>query len=144
VISVLGMGTQKVKELEETSLQQIPPDADQSAGDSYVLGIHAIHDGESREAVVAQVDYPSPAFDAGLHVGDQLLTISGSAVTQLDRQGLSALLTPNGPTNVVLEIARLNREMTFTVRPVTRRASLATIGQKPSKLGRTPQTCSDS
>jgi C-terminal processing protease CtpA/Prc len=140
---VLNIGTRKTKELEDTNLDQVPPNADRSSGDNYLLGIYALHDGEPREAIVAQVQYPSPAFDAGLHVGDLLLTVNGLPIAQIDRKDLSKLLTPSGPAKVVLEVSRLNKKMSFTLTPVTYRAALASIGRKPTKFGTTPQNCPD-
>lgn len=140
---VLNIGTRKMKELEDTNLDQVPPDADRSSGDNYILGIYALHDGEPREAMVAQVEYPSPAFDAGLHVGDLLLAVNGLPIAQIDRKDLSKLLTPSSPAKVVLEVSRLNKKMSFTLTPVTYRAALASIGRKPTKFGTTPQSCPD-
>jgi C-terminal processing protease CtpA/Prc len=140
---VLNIGTRKMKELEDTKLDQVPPDADRSSGDNYILGIYALHGGEPREAMVAHVEYPSPAFDAGLHVGDLLLAVNGLPIAQIDRQNLSKLLTPSGPAKVVLEVSRLNNKMSFTLTPVTYRAALASIGRKPTKFGATPQSCPD-
>jgi S1-C subfamily serine protease len=105
--------------------------------------VAAVHGGEPREAMVAHVEYPSPAFDAGLHVGDLLLAVNGLPIAQIDRQDLSKLLTPSGAAKVVLEVSRLNKKKSFTLTPVTYRAALAIIGRKPTRFGTTPKSCPD-
>jgi C-terminal processing protease CtpA/Prc len=139
----LELETQKWKEFQESNFNQPVPRAVPPSGDEYILGIFALHAEKPREAIVAQIDYPSPAFDAGLHVGDLLRAINGIRIKRLDRQELSQLLTPTTSTRIVLEVSRLKRKMTFSLTPVTYRTALASIGRKLTKLGVAPQQCPD-
>jgi len=102
------------------------------------LGVQVIPSEESREAIIAYVHYPSPAFEAGLHVGDLVLTVNGLPIAQIERQNLNKLLTPTDTTQIVLEVSRLQKKMSFALTPVTYRAALASIGRKPTKFGTTP------
>ena len=144
-VVTLNVGTQKMKELEGTNPDQlIPSDADQSSGDDLRPRHSCACRREPHEAVIAHMQYPSPAFDAGLHVGDQLLAVNGLPIAQINRKDLSNLLTPSGPAKVLLEISRLNKKMSFTLTAVTYRVALASIGRKPTKFGTAPQSCPDS
>jgi C-terminal processing protease CtpA/Prc len=90
------------------------------------------------------VDYPSPAFDAGLHVGDLIISVNGVAIEQIGRQELGQLLSPKKSLEIALGVSRLGKKMTFRVTPVTYRAALASIGRKLTKFGPAPQHCPES
>lgn len=112
--------------------------------DRYILGIAVFRPERSGEAVIAHVQYPSPAFKAGIHVGDMLLAINGSPLNRIDAPDLSRLLTPSSAARIVLGISRLKKKANITVTPVTYRSALASIGRKPTKFGTAPESCPNS
>jgi len=91
--------------------------------------------------MVSRVSWPTPAFDAGLHVGDSILAINGKPISAISREELNKLLVPEGTSPLMLEISRLGKKRTFTVRPVTQRKAEASIGRKPTKSRLVPQAC---
>ncbi len=137
----LRLGMRPMKELEQlVPDRHIPTESPRSPGD-YVLGIEAIPAEKLHEVVIALVQYPSPAFVAGLRVGDVLLAINRHPVARMSEQELSKLLTPSSAEKVVLEFSRLRKRMGVTLTPVTYQAALASIGRKPTKLGTAPESC---
>jgi C-terminal processing protease CtpA/Prc len=140
----LKLETQKAREFTRSNFNTLVPSGGQRSGDDYVVGIEALQAENPREAIVAQVEYPSPAFDAGLHVGDLVLAINGMSIEEVDRQELGKLLAPNHPSEIALEVSRIGKKMTFRLTPVTYRTALAKIGRKPTELGPAPQHCLES
>ena len=132
-----------MKDLDTSNPDQLTPSSTVQSGDQYILGIQVLPAEQTHEAMIAYVQNPSPAFDAGLYVGDRLLAVNGISVGQIDRQNLSKLLSPADATKIVLEITRLQKTMSFTLTPVTYRAALSSIGRKPTKFGAAPQSCPD-
>jgi len=127
-----------------SDLDPVPSEAGPKSAGDYILGIHALVSQNPNRAIVAALEYPSPAFDAGLHVGDLLLAINGLPMAKLDRQGLDKLLTPAGPAKVTLELSRLGTRINVTITPITYRAALANLGRKPTKVGTVPDSCPNS
>lgn len=109
--------------------------------DDYTLGIGVLGADNPREAIISSVHYPSAGFDAGLHVGDRVLSVNGVSIEAIGREHLNGLLTPNSPAETVLRILRLGRRLIFRVRPTTDRQALAKIGRKPAGNGSVPQGC---
>jgi len=107
----------------------------------YILGIRVLYSPDPREAMVSQVEWPSPAFDAGLHVGDSILAINGVPISGISREELSNLLVPEGALPWALQISRLGKKKTFTVIPVTYRQAEESIGRKPARYQFVPQGC---
>ncbi len=135
------MTLQKTADIESSLPVRYVPQPSAPSPDQYVLGIWMFRPERSGEAVVAHVQYPSPAFHAGIHIGDVLLAINGSPLNRIDAPDLSRLLTPSNAGKIVLEISRLNKKMSITVSPVTYRSALASIGRKPTKFGTAPESC---
>jgi len=108
---------------------------------AYLVGIGLLYSPDPREAMVSRVSWPSPAFDAGLHVGDSILAINGKSISAISREELGKLLVPEGPSSVRLEISRLGKKKTLTVNPVTHRNAEGSIGRKPTKFRFVPQGC---
>ncbi len=140
----LKLETQKARESSGSNSNELVPSWGQYSGDDYVVGIHALQAEDPREAIVAEVEYPSPALDAGLHPGDLLLAINGTLMKEIDRQELAKLLAPSDPSEITLKVSRIGKLMTFRITPVTYRTALAKIGRKPTKLGPAPQHCPES
>lgn len=108
---------------------------------SYILGIAALYSPDPREAIVSQVSWPSPAFDAGLHVGDGILGINGKPISGISREELGKLLVPEGSSPMALDISRLGKKKTITVNPVTYRNAEESIGREPTRSRFVPQGC---
>ncbi len=140
----LTLEAKKAREFTQSDLTALVPDWGEHSGDDYVLGIHALQAENPREAIVAHVEFPSPAFDAGLHPGDLLIAINGISLKEIERQELGKLLSPNDPSEITLEVSRVGKKMKFRITPVTYRTVLAKIGRKPTKLGAAPQQCPES
>jgi S1-C subfamily serine protease len=65
----LKIQAQKFEESAVTKAFRCVPDhREPMKSDSYVLGSYVLYAENPREAMVDEVDYPSPAFDAGLHM----------------------------------------------------------------------------
>ena len=111
-------------------------------GDDYILGIQALHAENPREAILQRVRYPSPAFDAGLHLGDLLLSIQGKPIQDISRDELGEFLQQNKPSEIVLKVLRLGEKLTFRVTLTRYKQALAKIGRKLMKNGTpAPQHC---
>lgn len=108
---------------------------------AYIIGIGVLYSPDPREAMVSRVSWPSPAFDAGLHVGDSILAINGKPIRMIDREELDRLLVPGGTSPLALEISRLGKKKAFTVNPVIYRNAEESIGRKPTKSQLVPQGC---
>jgi S1-C subfamily serine protease len=117
------------------------PSARPSSPDSYFLGIGVLYSPNPREAMVSEVDWPSPAFDAGLHVGDSILAVNGKPISEISREELGKLLVPAGASMMSIDVSRLGRKKTFTINPVTHRTAEAGIGRKSTKSGFVPEGC---
>jgi S1-C subfamily serine protease len=117
------------------------PNAPPSFPDSYFLGIRVLYSPNPREAMVSEVDWPSPAFDAGLHVGDPILAVNGKAMSEISREELGKLLVPAGASIMSIDVSRLGRKKTFTINAVTHRTAEAGIGRKSTKSGFVPEGC---
>jgi S1-C subfamily serine protease len=140
----MSMGLRKTGDLEDSMPLRFIPAPSSPQPEDYILGIEAFRAEKSGEVMISQVQYPSPAFEAGLHVGDVLLAVNTSPVTRIDPRELSRLLTPSSAENVTLEISRLNKKISVTLTPGTFGAALASIGRKATKLGTAPRSCPSS
>jgi len=109
--------------------------------DATIIGIGVLYSPDPREAMVSRVTWPSPAFDAGLHVGDSILAINGKPIFAISREELGNLLVPEGASPLTFEISRLGKKKTLAVKPVTYRRSYGSIGRKPTKSSFVPQAC---
>lgn len=107
----------------------------------YILGMNVLYAENLGEAVVESLDYPSPAFAAGLHLGDLLLRIDGVPIGKIGRLHLNKILLPSQASGMTLEASRLGRKLNFRLKPITYEEALASIGRKMTKLGPTPQHC---
>ncbi len=87
--------------------------------DSYFLGIEVLYNPNPREAMVANVNWPSPAFNAGLHLGDSILAINGKAISDISRQEIAKLSAPEDNSPLKFEVLRLGNKKRITVKPVT-------------------------
>ncbi len=112
--------------------------------EDYVLGLDAVYAENPREAIVEHVDYPSPAFDAGLHSGDLILGVNGESIEQITRDRQSILLQPTAPSPMTLRVSRLGKQLEFRLTPVTYREAEAKIGRKITKNGPAPEHCPES
>lgn len=112
--------------------------------DDYILGIGALYSPDPREVMVSEVHWPSPAFDAGLHVGDSILAINGKPMSGISREEFGKLLVPESALPITFEVSRLGRKKTFSVKPATHRNVEAGIGRKLTKSGSMPEGCPSS
>lgn len=130
-----------IEQLRESYfLGVLPPFVPRSAND-YVLGLRALYSDKPREAVVANLDYPSPAFDAGLHEGDLIRSINGTPIEEIDRAQFEKMLSPAQPSPVTIEVSRVGKTLSFKLTPVTYAASQASIGRVMTKSGPVPTDC---
>ncbi len=109
--------------------------------DTYIVGIGVLYSPDPKEAMISRVSWPSPAFGAGLHVGDSILAINGKPISAISREELGKLLVPQGSAALTLEVSRLGKKKTLTVKPATYRNTEESIGRKPAKSGFVPQGC---
>ncbi len=110
---------------------------------SYIVGPEVVDADEPRQAMVSKVIYPSPAFRAGLLVGDLILAANGKPVEQITRDQLWELLNPTSTSDLVLDVSRLDRKVRFRLTPVTEAQAQAEIGRKMSKNGPAPPSCTE-
>lgn len=109
--------------------------------DSYILGFYAVYAENPREAIVDTVEYPSPAFDAGLHVGDRILKIGAVPIEQITPQLLREKLQSNGAAEFQLEVSRLGKKLDLRIKPTTYAETEAKIGRKIVKNRPVPLHC---
>ncbi len=141
--TILKLEARRLREFTGSNFSDLVSNGRESPGDDYILGIEALHAENPREAIVRYVEYSSPAFDAGLHAGDLLLSINGKPIEQIDREELSKLLFPTRPSEIAIEVSRLGKEVTFRLTPIMYRTALAKIGRKLTKFGPSPRRCPD-
>jgi C-terminal processing protease CtpA/Prc len=130
--------TQKIKEINDSApYYLVEPKSEVLVLGLVVLGVENPH-----EAMVAQVKYPSPAFDAGLHVGDRVLAVNGTRIERMTRQQLTEMLQPKADSELKLDVSRLNQRLAFQIKPVTPADAQAKIGRKITKQhGPVPANC---
>jgi predicted metalloprotease with PDZ domain len=109
--------------------------------DATIVGIGVLYSPDPRKAMVSRVSWPSPGFDAGLHVGDSILAVNGKPISAISREELEKLLIPEGTSPLTFEIFRLGEKRIFTVKPVTQRKAEGSIGRKLTKSRFVPQAC---
>lgn len=132
-----------------TSLEDSDPDADIprhpggiTAGHDFIdLGLKVLYDSGSRRAVVDKLTYPSPAFNAGLELGDELLAVNGKQINELTQTQISNLLAPSNLTAVNVAILRANKRLTFEIKPELWSQALAVIGRRITEHGVVPEKC---
>lgn len=127
---------------EPLSIDVLP---DRSGGDvnSYVIGIRALYDAGIGAAIVKAIDYPSPAFSAGVQVGDQLERLNGLPVKSIDREKLNERLAPQSNQAIHIEVKRGNQSLSLEIRPERYQDILARIGFKLTGFGPAPSLCPD-
>jgi C-terminal processing protease CtpA/Prc len=108
---------------------------------SYVLGFDVLYAENPREAMVDEIRYPSPAFDAGLLLGDRVLKINSVPIEQITPPQLREMLQPKGASVLMLEISRLGKTIQFQIKPATYAEDEAKIGRKITKKGPAPDHC---
>jgi S1-C subfamily serine protease len=103
--------------------------------EAYFTGIAVIYDQQRREAIVARVSFPSPAFKAHIHPGDLILAIKGSPLAKLDLQHLIETLPPADAKPLSLLLMRSGRRMRVQLVPMKYGDALRTIGRKLTRFG---------
>jgi C-terminal processing protease CtpA/Prc len=135
----------RVKEiLDATPYQSLSSYPNPTKAEPPVLGILLLYAENPREAMVDQVDYPSPAFDAGLHVGDRILAVNAVPIEQITRQQLGEMLQPKGDSELRLEVSRVGKKLAFQIKPETYAEAEAKIGRKIIKQRPVPEHCPES
>ena len=110
---------------------------------AYVVGLQTDDVDDPRQAIVTGVTYPSPAFDAGLLVGDLILAVNGKPIDHVTHDQLSDLLNTNSPSPLALEISRLGRTIHSLLTPVTEAQAQAAIGRKMTANGPASPHCTE-
>lgn len=139
----LNVSTQKLAEFAALNFFQLvaaDPPADLKP-DSFILGFVVLYAENPREAIVERVEYPSPAFDAGLHVGDRILKIGAVPIEQIAPQLLREKLQTNGAAEFELEVSRLGKQLEFRIKPTTYAETEAKIRRKIVKNRPVPLHC---
>lgn len=137
------LATQRAQAFRIEDYRSLPLRTRALRKDDYILGVEVLRAEKPPEAVIAGVDYPSPAFHAGLHVGDLLLAINGKPMEEISREQLADLLSPTGPAETTLTVSREGREIKFRLRPVTFGQAQATIGRIVTKFGPAVPACAE-
>lgn len=101
----------------------------------YLFGLQTFDADDPRRVIVTGVDYPSPAFTAGLHVGDEVMAADEKPIEQITREQLSQLLEPSGPSELSLEVLRLGKMLNFRFAALTEAQAQAGIGRKMTEKG---------
>lgn len=141
----LKIETQKIRKIVEAApYQRVGSSANRTKTDTPILGCYLLYAEKPREAMVEQIDYPSPAFDAGLHIGDRILAVNAVAIEQITGQQLVEMLQPRGDSELRLEVSRLDKKLEFQIKPGTYGEVEAKIGRKITKKGPAPQHCPES
>ena len=136
--------TQKREDFDQGPLFEEIPFLDRVTGNDYVVGISALCSSHPLTAICESVEYPSPAFDAGLLVGDLLLQVNHVPVGQLKRAELQAFLAPSRVEKTTFDMLRGSKKLSFEISPMRRAILMGTIGRKPSSLvrfGFVPEHC---
>ncbi len=140
----IRMETQRVDEFLGASFPYRPIPT-QSLGPrkaaDYILGIRVLYAEPPREAMVEDVSYPSPAFDAGVHFGDSILGVNGVGIEHISRDDLGTLLQPTGPTVVSLDVLRVGKKLQFRIKPETYSEAEGKLGRIITKMGAIPADC---
>jgi C-terminal processing protease CtpA/Prc len=87
------------------------------------------------------VEWPSPAFDAGLRVGDEVLFFGGKSIAEISRDKMIGLLMPKSAGPVTIEFFHLGKRKTVRLTPATYRSVLASMGRKWTADGPVPDDC---
>ncbi len=136
--------TQKMEDFDQGPLFEVLPFRDRRTGDDNVIGITTLCSFDPLAAVCDSVEYPSPAFDAGLLVGDLLVVINHVSVGQLTRAELQGFLASSRIEKTTVEILRGSKKLSFEITPRRRDTLMRTIGRKPTTLtrvGSIPEHC---
>lgn len=111
------------------------------AAEDYYIGVEVLFSKHLGEAVIENVAYPSPAFAAGLQVGDKILSLNDEPVSKLTRRKVERILSPIGTSTVNLIVVRAGKQLHFRINPATYGATLDKIGWKPTKTRPAPKHC---
>ncbi len=138
----ITLKTEKFHNFEpHSSSPQALADNRPPTGSNLVVGLSVLYSGNPREAMVQYVEYPSPAFDAKLLIGDRLLRVNGISIESLSHDQLQQFLAPNQSTEITFEVSRGRNPLTFHVVPMAYQDVLARIGRKLTKFGSAPSHC---
>ena len=143
-------GTSDIKVGIETEGRQPRGSVISAAGGSkrrrrgtYVVGVDIVDTDDPRQAMVAGVAYPSPAFDAGLLVGDLIVAVNGKPIQHVTQDELSNLLNTDSPAPVALDVSRLGATIHSVLTPVTDAQAQAGIGRKMTANGPASPHCAE-
>jgi predicted metalloprotease with PDZ domain len=112
-------------------------------GATYVVGIKLVNPGDPRERIVREVTYPSPAFGAGIHVGDAIVAVNGTPAKQMTRDQIEELLHPAIPSLLRVDASRLGKKLHFQITPMTAAQAQAEIGRKITANGPASSRCAE-
>ncbi len=108
-----------------------------------VIGVEVADADHPRQVVVNGVDYPSPAFDAGVHVGDVILAVNKTPIERIPQGDLADLLYPAGPSHVLVKVLRLGSTLEFRLNSRTQAEAQAAIGRRMTKDGPASAQCAE-
>jgi S1-C subfamily serine protease len=91
--------------------------------DKYSLGVEVLYNPNPRQALVSGVHWPSPAFDAGLRMGDSILIINDKGIASASREVSGKPLGPESAFTTTFQVSRLRRKKTITIKPATFRSA---------------------
>jgi len=118
-------------------------DTPPSSGD-YTFGFSTLQSKEKPlRMIVSTVSYPSPAFDAGLLLGDFLIRINGTPVEKFNRAELNTHLTPEPSKKISLEIQRHGKRATLQIAAEEYSKVLDPIGRRLGSFGPIPHHCAE-
>ncbi len=111
--------------------------------DELTLGIQLVSLGNPQEMVVREVEYPSAAFAAGMHVGDAILAVNGHTAKQVTGEQMERILNPSSTGQLRIDALRLGKKIHFQLTPMTETQAEASIGRKMTAHGPASAKCTE-
>jgi hypothetical protein len=109
--------------------------------DYYFIGLRLIRLDEIKNFLIENIDYPSPAYDERLQVGDLVLTISGKDTKEMTSEEIAKVLQPATKKTMLFEVMRKKNIVRVSITPAKKSESLAKIGRKVTACGPIPINC---
>ncbi len=94
-----------------------------------------------KDVFIENIDFPSPAYDGRLQLGDLVLTMNGKDTKEMTAEEIKEMLEPANKQTLVFEVKRKTDIVQVSVTPTKKSKSLAKIGRKVTACGPIPVKC---